>query len=170
MIEVIMFDLGGTLVSGSPPVPMPGILEALADIQTLVDSNGKPLDWCLVSDFYSVTPPAVPNKVSEMENQYKVILQDTGLDSFFSPFDQRVTLSTHLGILKPDCRIFQLALSRLGRGTLPLEKCLLITEEAFHVSFVRSFGMKALRFGAIGNPGVDFSSWAEVKSLIAQYV
>jgi hypothetical protein len=39
-----------------------------------------------------------------------------------------------------------------------LDRCLLITEEAEHVAKVRSYGMKALGFGAVGVLGVDFSA------------
>jgi beta-phosphoglucomutase-like phosphatase (HAD superfamily) len=166
MIEVLMLDLGNTLVTGSPPVLLPGVPQALADLQSLTTSAGAPLPMCLVSNFTDLMPPATPNQVMAAEKQYRTTLQHAGLSQFFSPFEKTVTLSTHVGVRKPDCRVFHAALARLGLASLPLERCLLITEEAAHVAKVRSYGMKALRFGTVGVPGVDFSAWRDAKDHI----
>src|SRR5262249_50944608 len=119
------------------------------------------------SDFIDLPSPATPNQIAEAEEEYRTILQNCGLLSYFTPFEKLVTLSTHIGVRKPDCRIFQAALARLGRPLLPLNRCLLITEDAFHVAKVRTYGMKALRFGPVMEPGVDFSSWNNVANYIA---
>ena len=166
MIEVLMLDLGDTLVTGSPPVPLPGVPQALTDLQSLTTSAGAPIPMCLVSDFTDLMSPATPNQVADAEDRYRTILQNAGLSQFFSPFEKTVTLSTHVGVKKPDCRVFQAAVARLGLASLPLERCLLITEAAAHVATVRRYGMKALRFGAGGGPGVDFSAWSDAKNHI----
>jgi beta-phosphoglucomutase-like phosphatase (HAD superfamily) len=168
MIDVLMMDLGGTLVTGSPPATLPGVPQALFDLKNLTTEAGFPVPMCLVSDFIDLISPATPNQVADAEEQIRAIIQSAGLSQFFSPFERTVTLSTHVGVRKPDCRIFQAALARLGRATVPLDRCLLITEEAAHVAKVQAYGMKALRFGAVGTPGVDFSSWNNAKVRIAQ--
>lgn len=167
MISVLMLDLGGTLVSGTPLAPFPGVLQALADIQQLALPSGKPLRYCLVSDFKPLASPATPAQVAILEQEYLTILQSTGLDQVFHPFEIKVTLSTHVGVSKPDCRVFQVALNRLGNDKIPLHECLFITEDATHIAKVQSFGMKTLRFGTAGTNGIDFSSWSEAKDLIA---
>jgi FMN phosphatase YigB (HAD superfamily) len=121
---------------------------------------------CLVSDFTDLISPATPNQVVDAEEQYRTILQNGGLLQFFSTFEKMVTLSTHVGVRNPDCRVFQAALARLGLAALPLERCLLITDEAAHVAKVRSYGMQALGFGAVGVPGVDLSAWSDAKDRI----
>jgi hypothetical protein len=166
MIEVLMLDLGDTLVTGSPPAMLPGVPQALADLRSLTTLAGAPIPMCLVSDFTDLISPATPNQVVDTEEQYRTILQNAGLSQFFLSFEKTVTLSTHVGVRKPDCRLFQAELARLGLASLPLERCLLITEEAAHVAKVRSYGMKALRFGAVGVRGVDFSAWSTAKDRI----
>jgi len=73
-----------------------------------------------------------------------------------------VTLSTHAGVNKPDRRVYELALERLGAGAA-LADCLSITEDAGHVAACRRLGMQALRFGA------DFDDWS-VAPLLVRHV
>src|SRR5262249_39156983 len=77
-------------------------------------------------------------------------LDQTGLRAFFEPVKKRVTLSTHAGVAKPDRRIFETALQRLG-AKVPLEECLFITEDAGHIKDAREkLKMQTLQFGSAG--------------------
>ena len=76
-----------------------------------------------------------------------------------------MTLSTHAEALKPDRRIFDKALQRLGM-IVPLPNCLFITENSTHIERARNdLNMHVLRFGA-GSP-FGFDDWHEAPALIA---
>ena len=113
MIRVVMFDLGMTLV-GDDRRPFPHVENALAAVSGFKTADGKPLRSCLVSDFTMATAPVTAAKVAALFKEYLAILDETGLRPFFEPVKKRVTLSTHAGVQKPDRRIFEKALERLG--------------------------------------------------------
>lgn len=169
MIRVVMFDLGQTLIDADNH-PFAHVQEALTAISSFKTAAGQPLRSCLVSDFTMATPPATPAKVTALFNQYLAILDQSGLRSFFEPVKKRVTLSTHAGVMKPDRRIFEKALQRLG-ATGPLEECLLITENADHIDKARNqLHMQVLQFRAPGASHFDFDDWAEAPALLANLV
>ena len=148
MIQVIMFDLGGTLIDADYQA-FPHAAEALGAI------NRRGTKSCLVSDYAMELSPAKAMK------EYLAILDGAGLRSYFEPVRERVTLSNHAGVTKPDRRVFKKALARLGAASTPFPECLLITENAGHIQSVRGeLKMQALQFG------VDFSDWAEALSKI----
>jgi hypothetical protein len=138
------------------------VKEALTAISELVAEDGTPLRSCLVSDFTMPAPPVTASKITTLFNQYLAILDGTGLRPFFEPVNQRITLSTHAGVGKPDRRIFEKALSRLGAPPVDFPDCLLITEDAGHIEKVRTqLHMQTLQFQ------VDFSDWSEAPELVA---
>ncbi len=151
VVEVVLLDLGGTLVDGDRPLPH--VKEALAALQRFEGSSGGRLELALVSDFAPADPPT-PAGVRARVSEYLKLLDGFGLRRYFQPAGRRVTLSTQAGVAKPDRRIYELALKRLGGGA-ELGSCLAITEDAGHVAACRDLGMQALRFGA------DFETWAE---------
>src|SRR5262245_37294954 len=112
VIRVVMFDLGRTLVDDNDQ-RFPHVKEALGVISTFT-SGGRPLRFCLVSDFLMPTPPVTPRKIKALFDEYLAILDHTGLRPFFEPVQKRVTLSTHAGVGKPNREIFEKALQRLG--------------------------------------------------------
>jgi FMN phosphatase YigB (HAD superfamily) len=164
MIRVLMLDLGQTLVDGD--TPFPGVPEALEAIGDLTTGAGDPLATCLVSDWHMPPVPAKPQQIADRFKSYVDDLENMDLKPFFEPVDQRVTLSTHVGVGKPDCRVFQMALLRLGVPAR-LDQCLFITENPSHLAACQSFGMKTLRFDASGSPAADFSDWSAAPALIA---
>jgi hypothetical protein len=128
--------------------------------------DGHPLQSCIVSDYTMPPPPMTPARLKETFREYLEILDGTGLRAYFEPVEQRVTLSSHAGQLKPSAAVFQTALERLQSDT-SFDECLLVTEDAQHVATVRAdLGMQALRFGAKDEPGVDFDDWSQVPALI----
>ena len=169
MIRVLIFDLGLTLIDARNH-PFPHVENALSALASFKTAEGKPLRSCLLSDFTMPTPPVTPAKVSAIFRQYLSILEATGLRPFFEPVNKRVTLSTHAGVLKPDEKLFEKALRRLGAG-VPLDQCLFITENADHLKKARrTMGMQGLRFRAAGSNRFDFEDWADAPALIAHLV
>jgi FMN phosphatase YigB (HAD superfamily) len=169
MIRVVMFDLGMTLVDGDHR-PFAHVEDALTAISGFKTADGKSLRSCLVSDFTMATLPATVAKVTALFNEYLAILDGTGLRPFFEPVNTRVTLSTHAGVQKPDRKIFEKALQRLG-ASVSLEECLFITEDATHIDKARkTLRMKTLQFRSAGSSQFDFDDWVKAPALIANLV
>lgn len=166
MIRVLMLDLGDTLIHDE--TPFPHVLEALAALTQFETASGKLLEVCLVSDFKMPEPPATPAKIDALFLEYLDILEQTGLNDFFEPVERRVTLSTHAGVFKPDRRIFETAIERLG-VTAKLDECLFITENVDHVKACGKLHMKTLTFGAKESAD-EFDDWALGPMLIARLV
>ena len=166
MVRVVLFDLGQTLVDDQRR-PFPHVLAALSTIAGFRTAAGKPLRSALVSDYTLASPPPTAARVKPLFDEYLAILGATGLRPFFEPVARRVTLSTHAGVAKPARALFEKALSRL-QVKATLAECVLITEDRAHVNAVRNkLGMQALRFGAAGAAGVDFSDWSQAPALLA---
>jgi len=154
-----MLDLGGTLMQGT--TVLPHVLDAIQAFQQFRGDDSKPLALCLVSDFDMPALPATPAKIKPIFARYVAILDQLHLRSFFEPVNRCVTLSTHAGVLKPNRKIFELALRRLGVAA-QLSDCIFITECAGHVNHCRQeLGMKALQFGK------DFTDWSQAPMLVA---
>ena len=160
MVDVLVLDLGGTLVDGSRPIPH--VRAALTALRKFEGSSGRPLRLVLVSDFAPADPPT-PAGVRARFTEYLRLLDGFGLRRFFQPVARHVTLSTHAGTFKPDRRVYELALERLGGG-VGLTDCLSITEDAGHVAACKDLGMRALRFGG------DFTDWSEAPLLVRHLV
>ena len=82
---------------------------------------------------------------------------------FFEPVEQRVTLSTNAGVLKPARHFFETALRRAG-GNVTLEESAFITESASHIRACRDMGMTCLQFGT------DFDDWLEAPLLVSRLI
>jgi FMN phosphatase YigB (HAD superfamily) len=160
MVRVVLLDLGGTLVG--PQGAFPHVTDALAALDQLDGGTGEPLETALVSDFPAAVPPT-PDGVRERFAEYLALLDGFGLRGFFEPVERRVTLSTQAGVPKPDRRVYELALSRLGTDAT-LADCLVITEDPAHIAACRALGMQALQFGA------DFDDWSQAPALVRRLV
>ena len=160
MVAVVLFDLGDTLVDGARPFPH--VPEALSAVRQFKSASGASVGCALVSDF-TLAVPATAARVDEIVSEYLALLGGFDLRGFFSPVERCVTLSTHAGVMKPDRRVYELALARLGGGA-QLTDCLCITENAGHISACRTLGMRTLQFG------VDFTDWAEFALLVRHQI
>jgi hypothetical protein len=92
-------------------------------------------------------PPDDPAHVEAIFADYLALLAGFGLTEFFRPPQERITLSTHAGVRKPDRRVYQTALRRLG-SPAGLPECLVVTEDAAHLAACRDLGLSTLRFNA----------------------
>jgi hypothetical protein len=115
------------------------------------------------------TSPPTQEKINVIFQDFLSILDRFHLRGFFEPVSERITLSTHAGVYKPDRKIFDTAINRLG-VQVDLEECLFITEDAGHISACQKLGMSTLRFSASGSEGADFSDWSETPLLITKLV
>lgn len=155
MIQVVMFDLGGTLERNREPLPH--ALESVETIAGFAAEDGTRIAHCLVSDF-TLANPFETERVASIFEDYLRIVEALNLREAFEPVGQRVTLSTHANAFKPDRSVFDLALTRLGVSA-PFSECLFITENVEHIDATRALGMDCLQFGADGPDGFD--NWAE---------
>ena len=166
MIRILMLDLGETLVHED--VVRPNVPEALETLREFKTGDGSALELALVSDYYMPDPPATPAKIEKLFKDYTKLLDHWGLSKFFKPFKRHVTLSTNAGVQKPDRRIFELAVTRLGLDA-KLNECLFITEMPEHISACRELEMATLWFApeAVGG---DFDDWSEAPLLVNQLI
>ena len=162
MIKALLLDLGDTLFDTVKKTLFPGVEDALRVLQTFETQDGKPLFTGLVSN-YTMPEPRTAEAIATLFAEYLQILDEIGLRSFFAPAEQRVTLSTTVGVRKPDKAIFEAALARGGIAG-SLADVLFITEEADHIAACRKLGMTALQFG------LDFKAWSAAPLLIAQTI
>jgi hypothetical protein len=167
MIRILMLDLGDTLVHDNAVV-FPHVFEALKTLRDFKTASGEPLQLCLVSDFHMAEPPVTPAKIEKLFQQYLKLLAQSKVSKFFKPFNRHVTLSTHAEVSKPDRRIFEMAISRLGLEA-KLSECLFITEDADHISACQQLGMATLHFASESDGG-DFDDWSEVPLLVNELV
>ena len=166
MIRVLLLDLGKSFVLDARTV-LPYVPEALDELALLRTATGEALSTGVVSDFGRIPEPALPEQIAATEEEMIGLLEGWGLRRYFEPIQERVTLSTHTGVLKPDCRVFQMALLRMSVRA-ELEECLFVTEEPEHIRHCRRMGMETLWFDMNGQPGADFHDWRDAPALIAQ--
>jgi FMN phosphatase YigB (HAD superfamily) len=143
-VKVILFDLGETLEHQQELLP--GATETLQAIKSLSDSEGQAPALALISDF---TMPTTPDQIPTIQQEYYAILEQLGIRQLFEPVSQMVTLSTEVGVVKPNKKIFQTAIAKIDKN-LGFADAMFITEDQKHVAKARKFGMKAVHFKAPG--------------------
>ena len=145
MIQVVMFDIE-TLIDRHQK-PYPHLIFALETLDSLSIST------CIISD--------CSTDVGEKDamSNYDQILTATGLKPFFTPIEQRLTLSMQTGVLKPNRKIFEKGLERLGEPKISLMNCMYVAKNGDHLAWVRlELQMKTLQFG------IDFNRLVAVPS------
>jgi len=166
MTRAVLFDLGNTLLDEQTNRPLPGatgLLDALGDVR---DSENLPVLSGLVSDWKM---PRDPSEVGPLRQEYLQELVASGLDSFFRPLEMRVTLSTEVGVRKPDAAIFRAALDRLQPG-LPLHHAVFVTERLEHVQAARALGLLAIHFKGPGQMTGEVEQFADLLEILKQIV
>jgi hypothetical protein len=142
-MKVILFDLGNTLEFNGELLP--GAIELLSSIKTMNVSDGNSHAIALVSDFDNFDQGLHLIDVKPKQLEYYNNLHKLGITSFFEPLYKHVTLSTEVGVRKPDKKIFRAAIDSFEKD-LSFENVLFITEDSSHVAVARQLGMNAIHF------------------------
>jgi len=159
-MKLILFDLGDTLEHQD--VLLPGAMEVLQTVSNLKDSEGQPVLLALVSDFLMLRQPS---DIPRLQQQYYDLLGRLGIDAFFRPLEQFVTLSTEVGVFKPDRLIFQTAIEK-AHADLAFSDVLFVTENREHVQAVRTLGMHAVHFKGPGQQQGDIDHLLDLVPVI----
>jgi FMN phosphatase YigB (HAD superfamily) len=139
MMRAVLFDLGDTLVDAQNR-PLPGAIDLLTALGDLRGPEGQTVLSGLISDWKM---PENPAEKDVFRQEYLAELHQSGLDGFFRPANTRVTLSTDVGVNKPDPVIFRTALDRLEPG-LPFNQAVFVTERLAHITAARELGLMAI--------------------------
>src|SRR5215213_11047034 len=159
-MKVVLFDLGKTLEDQD--VLLPGARETLQAIQEMRDPSGKAVALALVSDF---DMPDAPEQIPIIRQRYYEILEGLSIRSFFEPVADRVTLSSEVGVFKPDERIFGAVIEKIHEG-LRFGDVVFITENRRHVIEARRLGMRAIHFQGPGQNTGDVDRLVDVIPLV----
>ena len=163
-MKLVLFDLGDTLESDG--VLLPGAretLEAIASHRT----EGQPAALLgLVSDF---DMPGEPSDLPIIQRRYYSLLDDLGIRRFFEPVAERVTLSSEVGVFKPDEAIFRAAASRV-RPAVAFEDVLFVTENLGHVLAARRLGLSAVHVRGPGQQGGEIGALPELIPLAEAFL
>lgn len=159
---MILFDLGNTLEHDG--ALLPGALELLEAVSELRDAQGNPVRMGLLSDFHLAQ---AADDIPVLRASYLAILEGLGIRRFFQPGELSVTLSTDLGVYKPDERLFRLALEKLGGSCFG--DVLFITEKLSHVQVARDLGLRAVHFKGPGEVVGDVATLSEFVAIAAEH-
>ena len=162
-MKMVLFDLGKTLEDND--ILFTGAQETLSKIQLMSDKDGMPFLLGLVSDFIM---PSSPDDIPAIQQRYYQILELLGIRSFFEPVADRVTLSTEVGVFKPDERIFRRALDK-AESELKFRDALLITENGAHIAAARALGMGGIHFRPPGQAEGVVPQLIDLPGLIEQH-
>jgi FMN phosphatase YigB (HAD superfamily) len=138
---------------------MPGALELLSAVKDMRDHNGDAPALALVSDF----PDNIPVE------EYFALLRTLGIDTFFKPLTERVTLSSEVGVMKPNEKIFRAAIDKIHKD-LPFQNVIFITEEPKHTAAARKLGMMTIRLKPAGETDGEVNSLFGMIPLIHLFV
>jgi hypothetical protein len=163
-MKLILFDLGRTLEDGD--VLRPGALETLKAIESLRIGDRPAALLGLVSDFDMPTGAA---EVPTIQQRYFQLLDQLGIRSFFEPVEQRVTLSTEVGVFKPDPVIFRTAVNK-AHPDLRFDDVLFVTENLNHILAARRLGLAAVHLRAPGQPHGEVDALPELVPIVRAFV
>lgn len=155
-MRLILFDLGDTLERRGKP--RAGADELLAALASSRDGEGHRPELALLSDYGEAASAA---EAARLRKEYMADLRRLGLASHFRPPGKRVTLSSDVGVFKPDRRLFRAAIDKIEAG-LPYHNVVFVTENAEHVRAARKLGMLAVQVGAPGQAGGEVDGLSDL--------
>lgn len=162
-VKLVLFDLGDTLEHDD--VPLPGARDTLEALLALRDEAGQPaVRLGLVSDFLR---PSSPAEIPAIRQQYFAILDVVGIRDLFEPVDTHVTLSTEVGVRKPDDAIFKAAVEQ---GGSTFADTVFITENREHVLAARRLGLTAVHVKGPGQTSGEITSLPELVPIVRDLV
>lgn len=159
-MRLVLFDLGQTLEDGD--VLLPGARETLEQIAAIGNRGAPAVQLGLISDF---TTPTSPAEIPAIQREYYAILDQLGIRGFFEPVAQRVTLSTEVGVRKPEAGIFRRAAEKADPA-LTFRDVLFVTENVEHVRAARRLGMRAVHLRGPGQSTGDIDTLHELVPLV----
>ena len=163
VVNLVLFDLGDTLEHDD--VLLPGARDTLEALLALHDEDGQPaVRLGLISDF--ITPNG-PEEIPAIRQQYFAILDVIGIRDLFEPVEEHVTLSTEVGVRKPDEAIFKAAVEQ---GESSFADTIFITENRGHVLAARQLGLTAVHVKGPGQTNGDVTSLPELVPIIRDLV
>ena len=163
-MKVVLFDLGRTLEDQD--VLLPGARETLQAIQEMRDHSGEAVALALVSDF---DMPDDPEQIPIIRQRYYEILEGLSIRSFFEPVADRVTLSSEVGVFKPDEKIFRAVIEKINEG-LRFGDVVFVTENREHVIATRHLGMSAIHFKGPGQNAGDVDRLVDVIPIVQEFL
>jgi FMN phosphatase YigB (HAD superfamily) len=163
-VKVVLFDLGKTLEDRD--VLLPGARETLQTIGAMRDPSGEAAALALVSDF---DMPDNPEQIPVIRQRYYQILDGLGIRSFFEPVAERVTLSSEMGVHKPDEKIFRAVIGKIDES-LRFREIVFITENQGHVIEARRLGMRAIHFKGPGQNIGDVGRLVDLIPLVRKFL
>jgi FMN phosphatase YigB (HAD superfamily) len=163
-MKVVLFDLGNTLEHQDDLLP--GARETLQAIQEMRDHSGEAVALGLVSDF---DMPDDPEQIPIIRQRYYEILEGLSIRSFFEPVANRVTLSSEVGVFKPDEKIFRAVIEKINED-LHFGDVIFITENRGHVIEARHLGMRAIHFQGPGQNAGDVDRLVDVIPLVQEFL
>lgn len=163
-MKLVLFDLGDTLESGG--VLLPGARETLEAVASLHADGQHAPALGLLSDFHM---PRHPQDVATIQQQYYDLLDDLGIREFFEPVAKHVTLSTEVGVFKPDVAVFRAAASKISPD-LGFKDVLFITENRNHVLAARLLGLVAVHLRGPGQSEADVDTLTELLPLVREFL
>jgi FMN phosphatase YigB (HAD superfamily) len=166
-MKVVLFDLGKTLEFNNELLP--GAKELLSSIKAMHVTNGNYHTIALISDFDNFNQGLRLIDVKPLQQEYYNILYKLGISSFLEPFHKHVTLSTEVGVRKPDERIFRAAIDSIEKD-LSFENVLFITEDPSHVFAARQLGMKAIHYKGPGQNTGDVNQLIDLIPIIQSFL
>jgi len=159
-VGIVLFDLGNTLETNNSLLP--GAKETLTAVRGMIDGNGEAIILGLVADYETAQ---TPEEIHIFRQEYYGVLEQLGIRSFFEPVEWRVTLSTEVGIRKPDEKIFRTAIDKINPN-LHFHEVIFITENEDHVKAVRQLGMLAIHFQRPGETTGEVNRLVDLIPLI----
>ena len=163
-MKVVLFDLGDTLEHQD--TLLPGAVETLTSISRIRDEDHQSVTMGLVSDF---DMPQSPAEIPAIRQRYLAILDNLRIRDLFEPVDVGVTLSTEVGVDKPDPRVFRAALDKFSPG-LAFESAMFVTENQGHVLAARSLGVRAVHFASAPGASGDITTLTDLIPLVHAFV
>jgi len=163
-MRIVLFDLGNTLESDD--ALLPGAKETLEAIRDLRDCHGDPAVLALVSNYF---PASTPEESEALRQQYFGVLTKLGLRPYFEPLTRHVTLSTEVGVEKPDPKIFRAAIDKISPGA-HFHQVFFVTEDLPHVKKARELGMMAVHFRGPGQTKGDVKKLLDLAPLVKQWI
>lgn len=166
-MKIVLFDLGNTLETRG--VLLPGALATLDAIQAMNDKQGNPVVLALCSDYRMPVPHDAVDQSDSIIQEYYELLKQLGIRSYLEPVKERVTLSTEVGVFKPDAKIFQAVITKIDLNQR-FENVLFITENELHVEAAKALGMKTIHFRGPRQSSGQVTELVELVPLVKEFV